>query len=479
MCKGGQVKGGIATYRMQEIYSPIDKCTRFWLTSIKKDMRLKLFFGIALFALSFAPAFSQDINTVKLDSLFDILAKNNKAMGSIAISKNGKMIYSKSIGNSFISPAKNMAAGVTTKYRIGSISKMFTAVMIFQLIEEGKLSLATLLSVYFPDLPNAGKITIGNLLNHSSGLHNFTDDQAYTAWMTTPKSQKEMLAVISKSKVDFEPNEKASYSNSNFVVLGYIIEKLARVSYSKQLHDKIAVPLGLKDTYVGGKANIDNNESLSYEYNNGWQQLPETDMSIPGGAGAIVSTPADLVTFIEMLFSGKIISQASLDKMKTITNGFGMGIFQVPFYDKKAYGHTGGIDGFESNLAYFPEDHLAVSFCGNGVIYPINDIMIGVLSICFQKPYYLPKFGSVVLAAADLDKYLGTYASIALPLKITITKDGNMLRAQATGQSAFPLEAVDKDIFTFEQAGIEMRFQPAKNTLLLKQAGGSYVFIKE
>jgi CubicO group peptidase (beta-lactamase class C family) len=442
-------------------------------------MKTKIFITILLTGLTLGMAYSQPLNKAKLDSLFNKLAENDKAMGSLTLSKNGTVVYSKAIGYSLISDQEKKASTPLTKYRIGSISKMFTTTMIFQLVEEGKIKLTNTLDTYFPTIPNAKKITISNLLNHRSGIHNFTDDPSYTALMTQPKTQSEMLAIFSKNKADFQPNEKASYSNTNFVLLGYIIEKITKQTYSKNLNDRIISRIGLSNTYYGGKTNPKNNESFSYQYTSTWKQQPETDMSIPGGAGAIVSTPTDLTKFIEALFSEKLVSQNSLDQMKTITDNYGMGMFQIPFYDKKGYGHNGGIDGFASNLAFFPEDNLAIAYCTNGQVYPMNDILIGVLSIYFNKEYKIPTFKTIALKSEELDKYLGVYSSTQLPLKITITKDNATLIAQATGQSSFPLEATEKDKFKFDQAGVVMEFNLTKNELTLKQGGGVFVFTKE
>lgn len=442
-------------------------------------MKNKIFTSILLIGLSFGTVFSQNINKPKLDSLLNILAEKNKAMGSLAISKNGTVLYTRAIGYSFISDKEKTSATEKTKYRIGSISKMFTATMILQLIEEGKLNLNMTLDKFFPKLPNANKITISNLLNHRSGLHNFTDDSSYMTWMTQPKTQDEMLAIISKNKVDFQPNEKASYSNSNYVVLGYIIEKISNQPYLKNLNERITSQIGLSNTYFDSKTNINNNESFSYQFVSNWKQEPETDMSIPGGAGSIVSTPTDLTKFIEALFSLKLISKNSLIQMKTITDSYGMGMFQIPFYTKKAYGHNGGIDGFASILAYFPEDSLTVAYCTNGLVYPLNDILIGVLSICFNMEYSIPTFNTIFLKTEDLDKYLGVYSSKQIPLKITITKDNTTLIAQATGQSSFPLEATEKDKFKFDQAGVKMEFNADKNELTMKQGGENFLFTKD
>ena len=172
-------------------------------------MKLKFLFAAAfLLALSSA-GFSQTLDKAKLDKFFDVLSEKNKAMGSLTISKNGNVLYSRAIGYSQISEKEKKSSTVQTKYRIGSITKMFTATMIFQLVEEGKLKLTDTLDKFFPEIPNAKKITVGNLLNHRSGIHNFTDDVDYLTWETKPKTKDEMVALISKSKPDFEPNAKA------------------------------------------------------------------------------------------------------------------------------------------------------------------------------------------------------------------------------------------------------------------------------
>jgi CubicO group peptidase (beta-lactamase class C family) len=442
-------------------------------------MKNTIFTAILFTALSFGTVYAQNFDKPKLDRLLDTLAHKEKAMGSLTLSKNGKVIYSRAIGYSSISETGKKPSTTLTKYRIGSISKMFTTTMIFQLVEEGKLKLATTLDTWFPTIPNANKITIGNLLNHRSGIHNFTNDPDFQTWLTQPKTQAEMIAIIAKNAADFQPNEKAAYSNSNFVILGYIIEKITKQPYAINLKQRITSKIGLANTYYGGMTNVDNNECYSYQFTRSWKQMPETDMSIPGGAGAIVSTPTDLTKFIEALFSLKLVSQNSLDQMKTITEGFGMGMFQIPFYTKKAYGHNGGIDGFSSNLAYFPEDSLAIAYCTNGVVFPMNDILIGVLSICFGREYSIPTFNSLASNPEELDKYLGIYSSTQLPLKITITKDNATLIAQATGQSSFPLEATEKDKFKFDAAGIVLEFNTDKNEMTLKQGGGVFIFTKD
>lgn len=424
---------------------------------------------------------AQTLNKAKLDSLFTALATHDKAMGSLTLSQNGNVVYSRAIGYESIGATSKTPATTATRYRVGSVSKMFTATMVFQLIDEGKLALTTPLATYFPELPNAKTITVGNLLNQRSGLHNFTSDAAYLTYLTQPQTQAEMVKLIGQSKPDFEPNAKFGYSNSNYVLLGYIIEKTTKQTYNQALQQRIATKAKLKDTYYGGKIDPKRHESFSYRFAATWQPSTETDMSIPGGAGAVVSTPTDLARFVEALFTGKLVSEKSLNQMKTITDGYGYGLIQFPIGNKRAYGHNGGIDEFSTMLAYFPDEKLAVAYSSNGQAYPVNDIMIGVLNTYFGAPYRIPDFraSAIKLSAAELAQYAGTYASAKISLKITVSATGNTLQAQPTGQSPFPLTPVGKDAFTFDGAGVRMEFAPARHEMLLKQGGASVLFTLE
>lgn len=439
-------------------------------------MKHKIVLAGFLIVLS-TTAFAQKLNVAKVDSLFMMLETKDKFMGSIAVSENGKFVYAKAIGKADVEG--NKAATPATKYRIGSISKMFTSCLVFKAAEENKLTLNQTIEGYFPSLENAKKITIAHLLGHRSGIHNFTDDLDYLTYNTQAKTQQQMIEIIAKGKSDFEPGSKSDYSNSNYVLLSYILEKIYKKPYKDLVMAKIIQPLGLKNTYFGGKISIANNESYSYEYSGKWEKQPETDMSIPVGAGALVSTPTDLTQFIGALFANKIISEKSFTQMKTMQEGYGMGIFEVPFYEHPGFGHTGGIDGFGSVVGYFPEDKLAIALTSNGQQYENNDIMIGVLSSYYGKPFRVPAFATLALKTEDLDQYLGEYASADIPLKITVTKDATILMAQATGQSAFPLEATDKNKFEFAAAGIEMEFFPSENKMTLNQGGRKFTFTKK
>ena len=424
-----------------------------------------------------ARSFSQLADAAKLDRYFDALAQHDKFMGSVAVSQNGKLIYTRSLG--FADKELGLRADIHSKYRVGSISKTFTAVLVFQAVEKKKLSLDQTIDRFFPDVKNADKISLAHLLYHRSGIHNFTDDQEYLQYHTRPKTAAEMTALISGLPSDFEPGSKASYSNSNFVLLTFILEKTFKKPYAELIQTRILKPLDLKDTYVGGKINPQANECRSYRYLNGWQTEAETDPSIPVGAGAIVSTPSDLVRFSDALFGGKLIHPSSLDQMRSLRDNYGMALFPIPFYDKQGYGHTGGIDGFVSVFSWFADGSISYAATCNGAAINPNDISIAVLSAVYGKEYEIPTFEVRTLGPEELDLYVGFYTSDQIPLKITVSRNGSTLSAQASGQAAFPLEANGKHHFAFSPAGIVLTFDPAEKTMLLKQGGGSYRFKKE
>jgi D-alanyl-D-alanine carboxypeptidase len=423
---------------------------------------------------------AQSLKKARLDSLLDVLAANNKSMGSLAISQNGEILYQRSIGNAVIDSPATVRASAKTKYHIGSISKMFTGVMVFQLIEEGKLTLETTLDKFYPQVANAGKITIGMLLSHHSGLHNFTNDPTYMTYMLAPQTHEQMLTRIAAMKADFESGAKGAYSNTNFVLLSYIIEKITNKSYPELVKQRIASKIGLKDTYYGGKTNVANNEALSYTYsNNKWSKFIETDMSIPSGAGSMVSTPADLDKFIEALFAGKLIKPASLEQMKTMKDGYGMAMFLTSYDDKQSYGHGGAIDAFRSELAYFPAEKIAVSYTSNGGSYGVDKIFKGVINIVCNKPYTPPVFKKLALKTEELDKYLGVYSSPDFPSKITMSKKNTTLLGQAAGQDVLTLDAISKNVFEYEPYDIHIEFDPDKGQFTLTQRGKIKVFTRE
>jgi D-alanyl-D-alanine carboxypeptidase len=436
---------------------------------------MKRVFPGPLFFLVFSSAcFSQSLDAKKLDSLFDMLQRRGLANGSVAISINGKVVYERAVG--FSSREKtNIPSSVNTKYRIGSVSKMFTAVMIFQLIEEGKLSLKEKLSAYFPQLPNATTISIEDLLYHRSGLHDYTKDTNFPEWMDKPKSQSALLKIIAEKGADFEPGKKYDYCNSNYLVLSYIIEKIGKTTYAAALGKRIISKIGLENTYYGKPIDLSRNESQSYKYSDSnWQKEKETNPGIHIGAGAIVSTPADLVKFIHQLFELKLIGKSSVGRMKTIIDGYGMGMFPYDFAGTTGYGHNGRIEEFYSALRYYPGKKLAISYITNGILFPRTEILDGILQTTFNEPWSIPFSKS---SSSNLEKYAGEYAGSALPFKVVCKKDGDNLFFEAGGKT-MEIEPIGDDLFMNLKAGTFFRFNPAKGELIIMETDNAYVLHK-
>lgn len=420
--------------------------------------------------------YSQDFDKEKLNTYFNTLEQGNKFMGSIAISQNENLIYTHSVGFSNIETQTK--SDQNTTYRIGSISKTFTATLIMKAIELKQLKLNQTLDQFYPEISNAKKITIEQLLNHSSGIHDFTVHPDYFEWSTKPKSEKEMVEIITKGGSDFAPGSQHDYSNSNYVLLTYILEKINKLSYDEILKKYITKPIGLQNTYFDTKSNSTDHECNSYKFLGSWEIQPKTDPSVPMGAGGIVSTPSDLVKFSDALFAGKIIHQDSVERMKKMENGYGLGLFQSDFEDKLGWGHTGGIDGFSSEFIYFPKENLSFAIISNGVNFKTSELVNTVLQAVFGLPYEIPNFTAYRYKSEELDAYIGVYSSQEIPVKITVSKENLTLVAQAEGQPAFPLEATEKNQFKFDQAGILMEFNPEEKSFVLKQGGGNFRFTK-
>lgn len=438
---------------------------------------LKKLLFISVIAIS-GTAFSQQNLKEKLGNYFDSLFVHHKVMGSFAFAENERPTFVKVIG--FADVEKKQKANVNTQYRIGSISKTFTAVLVMKAAEEKKMSLDQKLSEFYPEIPNADKITIENLLQHRTGIHNLTNEAEYWQYNTKPQTESSLVNIIKKYKSDFDPGSKYEYSNSNYILLGFILEKVYKKSYAELIKAKITKPLKLTLTEVGGKIDTSKDQAKSYQFTNGKYEVSnETDMSIPIGAGNIISTPRDLLEFILGLESGKLIKKENVDKMKNFIDNYGYGLVKVPFDKYSGFGHTGGIDNFRSALFYFPDLKTAVSFTTNQADMDTNEISIKMVETAIGKDFKMPSFKTLEIPEADLQKFVGNYASPDVPLKINIFIKDKKLMAQATGQGAFPLEATSETSFKFDMAGIVIDFYPAKKQFVIIQGGTKNTFTKE
>ncbi len=425
-----------------------------------------------------------------IDSLLNYLYKEKRFMGSVCIREQGKPVLSKAYGIIGEKNGKPVPANTASKYRIGSISKTYTAVMIMQLSEAKKLSLDDKLSKYFKGLPNAEKISIRQLLTHQSGLYNFTNDLQWRS-QYTPVSKKEMLAAFAKDKPDFEPGTKTAYSNTNYMLLGYIIEEVTGNSFNDNLQELICKKLGLKNTSLPkGGTDIRKNEAFSFmlQDDESWERIEEIHVSASDGAGGIIAPVEEVSRFFEALIQNELLTTASVQQMLPVQgvnaitpiNSYGYGLETMPFgEDHIGYGHSGHIDGFYTMCGYFPEDQLSISFFDNGEVMSFNQINLYLLSIIYDKAYTFPNFEKVAIAESSLKGLPGTYRADGVPMDVTVSAYGNKLWAQASGQDSFLLTAIGADKFEFQQADIIMSFvrdeQGLAQSLTMEQGGDKLV----
>ncbi len=414
-----------------------------------------------------------------------LLGEHDKFMGAVTISIDGKELASAQTGIYSHSDASSAESNAETKFRVGSITKTFTAVMILQLVEEDKLSLDTPLAKFFPNIGDAENITIEHLLRHRSGLGSVTDDPSYRVWHTKAQTRDKMLELIAAQPKRFEPDERTQYSNTNYLLLGYIIEAVSEKTYGEELKTRIVDRLGLKHTGYATLADAERNVACSFRWNGKqWTPSSETHPSVPHGAGAIMSTSSDLVRFIEGLFAGELISKPTLDEMTSLVNRVGLGIMRMRAGETPGFGHHGGIDGFRSTVQYYPEDKIAFAVVGNGFNYSSNDIISALARIAFDLEFEMPSLEAFDVPVETLKGYEGNYASDEIPMKITIKVDDQTLTAQATGQPAIPLTASSSVDFAFDAVGVKISFdESAKesgvDSFTLRQAGREIRFSKE
>lgn len=416
---------------------------------------------------------AQNFNEAKLDSLINYLSDKNQIMGSVSINQDGKDVYQKAFG--YRDVELRIQANPSTLYRIGSISKTYTAAVVMQLIEEDKLQLDTKLKQFFPEISTASTINIEQLLAHSSGLVNFTNDPDYLNWANKSKSRQALLDLFIENGSSYEPGTKSQYSNTNYVLLTFIVEDITGKNFDEVLRDRIFHPLGLDRIKYGGKIRSRNDEAFSYYPKKNWELSSETNLSIPLGAGAISAEASEVSNFYNALFNGKIVKDSTLKEMTKIRGDYGLGILKFPYRDKTVYGHTGGIDGFQSLAVYFPKEKTAVTLLLNASKMDINEVVLGILDIYFGYDYQLPLIEEI----KNAEEYVGTYSSPTFPLELKIFSDSNLLYGEATGQSSFRLTQKSNREFEFKPAGLHIEFSPENNSLKLTQQGQTFKLQRE
>lgn len=332
---------------------------------------------------------------VNIDNYFNELPLNEKFSGSILVSIKGEKVVSKEYGMAnYEFEIHNKSK---TKFRIGSVTKQFTAVVILQLCEKGLLKLNDTLDKYIPDYPKGNKVTIHHLLTHTSGITNYTNSKDILQIMRNKHSVEELIGEFKQLPYDFEPGRKFSYSNSGYVLLGYILEKVSKMSSEEYLHQNIFNKYAMHDSGYDDHKKIIKYRASGYDLAGEEKSLVNCDfidMSVPYTGGALYSTVEDLYIWNNKLFKGKILNEYSLNKMlskhvKADKCYYGYGVFlddvECGGKVRNVIWHDGVIPGFLACSKVFPDEDIQIIMITNIASEYFKSKCSKVVSIVFEN----------------------------------------------------------------------------------------------
>ncbi len=404
-------------------------------------------------------SFSQDMSA-KLDTILSTYAHLHKFNGSVLVAKKGILLLNKGYG--YRNAAGKVVNDENTIYQLGSITKQFTAAIILKLQEEKKLSVQDKLSKYFPAYPKGDSITIEQLLTHTSGIYNYTQNGDFMSKeVTNPANREKIMALFKDKPLDFSPGTGWNYSNSGYSLLGYIIEIVAKKPYEEVVRKYIFTPLQM--THSG----FDFTHLKSTEKATGYFKLdspnaapaPIVDSSVSFSAGAIYSTTGDLYRWHKALLTNTILTKAQQEKAYTpVRNKYGYGWGIDSLEGKRRVGHGGGIHGFITNIARVPEDDVCIVLLSNASDQTLEEITKTLFNVLYNKPYELPKERTILkIPEETLKQYIGEY-EVRPDLHVVISiKEGELI-ALPTGQSESVIHAEKEDFFFVKEQDIQIEF---------------------
>jgi CubicO group peptidase (beta-lactamase class C family) len=391
---------------------------------------------------AFPPTCGAQEPAARMEQLIRSYVDGKRFMGTVLVAQDTQVLLSKGYGSANLE--WNIPDAPSTKFRLGSVTKQFTAACILLLEERGKLRTEDLVKKYMPDAPAAwDKITIFHVLTHTSGIPNFTNFPDYGETKTMPVTPEKLVARFRDKPLDFQPGEKWSYSNSGYVLLGYLVEKISGQSYQDFLQQNIFTPLNMKDSgYDSNSAIIEHRASGYTPGPKGPVNASYLDMTIPFSAGALYSTTEDLLRWEQGLFSGKVVSAASLKKMTTpFKNDYALGLAVRTANGRTLVAHDGGIDGFNTNLSYYPDEKLTIVVLSNLAGATPGELATKLAAVVHGEKVILPsERKEITLPKEVLQRYVGTY-ELSPDLSIAISLEEGQLMAQPSNGPKVPLFA--------------------------------------
>jgi len=382
----------------------------------------------------------------KIDSLAEATMTGGPVAGlGIGVKRGDDLLMARGYGSADIE--NGVPATAETVFRIGSITKQFTATAVMQLVEAGKIGLDDPITEYLPDYPTQGhEITIRHLLTHTSGIKSYTGLESWRPKMTLDLTDEELLALFKDEPLDFAPGERYRYNNSGFYLLGLVIEKASGETYREYLNGHLFGPLGLSGSTYCDERPIIPGRAEGYELVDG-ELVNDAYLSMnqPGAAGALCSTVPDLLSWTAALRAGQVVSGESYEKMTTVftltegsTTGYGFGLGVGEFHGRPIVSHGGGINGFNTMMSHYPDDDLDLVVLSNTggphagqVAETIARWALGIdVVVVKDEP----------LSAEELSVYEGVY-QIRPELELSVLVRDGQLFSRATGQGEFRLRA--------------------------------------
>ena len=413
---------------------------------------LRLYAALALLvSFATAPTFAAEVPFEDgLKTHLEKLTKDKLPGMAVLVAREGKIVFQGGFG--FADLEKKIPVTPETKFRIGSVTKQFTAAAILRLADDGKLALTDTLEKFFPGFPRGGEITVHHLLTHTSGIHSFTSKPEFMARVRKPIAPDELIAWFRDDQADFAPSAGFLYNNSAYFLAGEIVAKVAGQSFEAFLRETFFEPLAMKDTGILVNAAPPPGIARGYSVADG-KATPalDWDMSWAGGAGALYSTVGDLFRWNEALFGGKILKAESFKLMTTAIKlppgvdgmSYGYGLMVSPISRLPAIGHGGGLNGWSSDLLRLPEQHCTIVALANAMPSVAGRDPAGVTRTLAGK-FLAAEIAKLPPLQADPSVDRKTYADFAGRYDyktgvLTVRVEDGRLQTQLTGQQQFEI----------------------------------------
>ena len=424
--------------------------------------------------VSAAPAFAQDVG--RMDQIVQAAVAADEFTGSVLVARDGEVLLDRGYG--FANREWNTPNDGDTKFRLGSVSKQFTAVAILILNERGLVDLDAPVKTFLPDAPATwDEVTVRHLLTHTSGVPSLTSFDDFQSLKTLPATMDSLIGRFRDRPLDFQPGEGWAYSNSGYILLTAIVEKAGGKPYADFVAETLFQPLGMSDSGYDSHAAILPRRASGYTPTpDGVVNADYVDMSIPQGAGALYSTTRDLLKWEQGLFGGRLLKPESLTLLTTpVRNNYAFGLMVTEAGGNRTIGHSGGIEGFNTHMAYDPERRMTVIVLGN-LNGPGPDQVAGsLLALARGETVTLPNERQAVVVAPEvLRAYEGVY-ELSPTFAVSVSLVDGKLMAQATGQQAFELHAESDSRFFLTVVDAQVTFtrdaSGAVDGLVLRQGG--------